>query len=166
MKRDFYEILGVDRQADADSIKKAYRKLAMQYHPDKNPGNKEAEDKFKEAARAYEVLSDPEKRARYDRFGHQGVDGPGGMGGPQFHDASDIFEAFGDLFGDFFGQAQGRGRGRGGSARRGADLHYVLQIDLNDVLNGTQKPIAFESEMDCQDCGGTGAAAGSQPEVC
>src|SRR3954467_5726045 len=116
MKRDFYEILGVAREADGDTIKKAYRKMAMQFHPDKNPGNKEAEEKFKEAARAYEVLSDKDKRARYDRFGHQGVDGPGRMGGgPQFHDVSDIFEAFGDIFGDFFGN---QARGGGGRQRR------------------------------------------------
>src|SRR4051812_12199717 len=104
MKRDYYEILGVVKDADGDTIKKAYRKLAMQYHPDQNPGDKASEDKFKECARAYEVLSDKDKRARYDRFGHQGVDGPGGGGGHGFQDASDIFEAFGDIFGDFFGQ--------------------------------------------------------------
>lgn len=171
MKRDFYEILGVQRDADADTIKKAYRKLAMQFHPDKNPGNKEAEEKFKEAARAYEVLSDKDKRARYDRFGHQGVDGPsGGPGGAQFHDVSDIFNAFGDIFGDIFGGAQGRGgpgggRQRGGP-RRGSDLRYLLQIDLVDVLEGVQKPISFESEEDCKDCSGSGAEKGSKAETC
>lgn len=169
MKRDYYEILGVSRDAQADVIKKAYRKLAMQYHPDKNPGDKSAEDKFKEAARAYEVLGDPEKRARYDRFGHQGVDGPmGGGAGPQFHDVGDIFEAFGDIFGDFFGQQQGRGRqgARGNSPRRGADLRYILEIDLKDVLESSQKPISFECEDDCKTCEGTGAEAGSKPEIC
>lgn len=171
MKRDYYEILNVGRDADADTIKKAYRKLAMQFHPDKNPGDKEAEDKFKEAARAYEVLSNKDTRARYDRFGHQGVDGPsGGAGGGQFHDVGDIFEAFGDIFGDFFGgpgQGQGRSRGgRRGGARRGSDLRYILEIKLEDVLTGIQKPIQFESEQDCKDCSGTGAEAGSKPEVC
>jgi len=170
MKRDFYEILGVSRDAQADVIKKAYRKLAMQYHPDKNPGDKASEDKFKEAARAYEVLSDPDKRSRYDRFGHQGVDGPGGgPGGQPFHDVSDIFEAFGDIFGDFFGQQQGRGGGpgtRGRSQRRGADLRYILEIDLKDVLESSQKPITFDCEDDCKDCSGTGAEAGSKVETC
>src|ERR1044072_7862095 len=108
-ERDYYEILGVSKDADGEVIKKAYRKLAMQFHPDKNPGNDEAEEKFKEAAIAYEVLSDREKRARYDRFGHAGVNG--GMGGPHFQDVGDIFEAFGDIFGDFFGGGQRR---RGG----------------------------------------------------
>jgi molecular chaperone DnaJ len=171
MKRDFYEILGVTREADGDTIKKAYRKLAMQYHPDKNPGDKEAEDKFKECARAYEVLSDKDKRSRYDRFGHQGVDGPAGGGGPHFHDVGDIFEAFGDIFGDFFGGAGGPGGARGARGnpqgpRRGADLRYLLEIDLNDVLTGTQKPISFESDEECKDCAGSGAEAGSKPETC
>jgi len=171
MKRDFYEILGVGKDADADTIKKAYRKKAMEFHPDKNPGNKEAEDKFKEAARAYEVLSDQNLKARYDRFGHQGVDGPGagGAGGPHFHDASDIFEAFGDIFGDLFGQQQGR---RGGQQRqrngpmRGADLRYVMEIDLKDVLNGVEKPISFECEDNCQTCEGSGAEPGTGVETC
>jgi molecular chaperone DnaJ len=167
MKRDFYEILGVARDADADTIKKAYRKLAMQFHPDKNPGNKEAEEKFKEAAHAYEVLSDSEKRSRYDRFGHQGVDGSAGMGGPHFQDVGDIFEAFGDIFGDFFGGAgMGQGRSRRGGQRRGADLRYVLELDLTDVLDGAQKPIRFECEEDCKVCSGTGAEKGTHPETC
>ena len=169
MKRDYYEILGVEKNAEPDAIKKAYRKLAMQFHPDKNPGNKEAEDKFKEAARAYEVLSDQAKRQRYDRFGHQGVDGPGGGGGHQFHDAADIFEAFGDIFGDFFGQQQGRGGQRGrsqGGPRRGNDLRYIMQIELKDVLESSQKPISFESEEDCKPCAGAGAEPGSKVETC
>ncbi|MBX3022013.1 MAG: molecular chaperone DnaJ [Bdellovibrionales bacterium] len=167
MKRDFYEILGVTREADGDTIKKSYRRLAMQFHPDKNPGDKEAEEKFKECARAYEVLSDKDKRARYDRFGHQGVDGPGGMGGPHFQNASDIFEAFGDIFGDFFGQ-QGRGGGarRGTGPRRGADLRYLMEIDLVDVLDGVQKPISFQCEDNCKTCDGSGAEAGSKVETC
>ncbi|MGE3681871.1 MAG: molecular chaperone DnaJ [Bdellovibrionales bacterium] len=166
MKRDYYEILGVSRDADGETIKRAYRKMAMQYHPDKNPGNKEAEEKFKEAARAYEVLSDSNKRARYDRFGHQGVEGPaGGGGGPHFQDVGDIFEAFGDIFGDFFGGARGSGQRRGGP-RRGADLRYVLEIDLKDVLEGVQKPITFQCEEDCKSCQGSGAEPGTAPEVC
>jgi molecular chaperone DnaJ len=169
-KRDFYEILSVERTADGTTIKKAYRKLAMQYHPDKNPGNKEAEEKFKEAARAYEVLSDPEMRQRYDRFGHQGVDGPGGMGGHQFHDVGDIFEAFGDIFGDFFGGGGGgRGQSRGRNAqgpRRGADLRYILELDLKDVLESSQKPITFKCEEDCHDCLGSGAEKNSGVETC
>lgn len=166
MKRDFYEILGVARTADGDTIKKAYRKLAMQFHPDKNPDNKEAEDKFKECARAYEVLSNAEMRARYDRFGHQGVDGPQG-GGHQFHDVGDIFEAFGDIFGDFFGgQGGGRQRRHPNGPRRGNDLRYVLEIELKDVIDGIQKPIEFESEDSCKTCEGSGAEAGSKSETC
>src|SRR5665213_1804128 len=148
MKRDYYEILEVSRDAEGDIIKKAYRKMAMQFHPDKNPGNKEAEDKFKECARAYEVLSNKDLRARYDRFGHQGVEGGQGRGGPHFQDVGDIFEAFGDIFGDFFGQGQGGGRqrqSRTGPAR-GADLRYIMEIELKDVIEGIQNPIEFECE--------------------
>ncbi len=174
MKRDFYEILEVAKDATPEVIKKAYRQKAMQFHPDKNPGNKEAEDKFKEAARAYEVLSNADTRARYDRFGHQGVDGGAGRGGggPHFQDANDIFEAFGDIFGDLFGgAAAGGGARRGGqrrgqSATRGADLRYVMEIELQDVLTGIEKPIQFECEDSCTDCQGTGAQAGSSVETC
>ena len=169
MKRDFYEILGVARDAEADVIKKAYRKLAMKFHPDQNPGDKAAEDSFKEAARAYEVLSDANKRARYDRFGHQGVDGPGagGGGGGGFADASDIFEAFGDIFGDFFGGQGGqRSRGGRGGVRRGNDLRYVMEIELKDVVTGVQKPINFQCEDGCDACGGSGAEPGTRPETC
>ena len=169
MKRDYYEILGVSREADADTIKKAYRKLAMQFHPDKNPGDKEAEDKFKECARAYEVLSNAETRARYDRFGHQGVDGPG-AGGPHFQDVGDIFEAFGDIFGDFFGGGAGQGRsrrGRGhGGPNRGSDLRYVMEIELKDVIEGVQQPIEFDCEDNCEVCSGTGAEKGSTADTC
>jgi molecular chaperone DnaJ len=166
MQRDLYEVLGVDRQADGDAIKKAYRKLAMQFHPDKNPGNKEAEDKFKEAATAYEVLSDSEKRARYDRFGHAGVGGGGGPGAQGFSDVSDIFEAFGDIFGDFFGGGgPTRGRRRN-QPRRGADLRYYLDMDLKDVLNGLQKDIDYDIEAGCGACDGSGAKKGTKPTVC
>lgn len=166
MKADYYEILGVAKDADGDTIKKAYRKLAMQFHPDKNPGDKSAEDKFKECARAYEVLGDPEKRTRYDRFGHQGVDGPG-MGGPHFQDVSDIFSAFGDIFGDFFGQGGGQRQSRSRTGpQRGADLRYVMEIDLKDVIDGVQRPITFESEDACVECDGSGANKGSSVETC
>ena len=166
-KRDFYEILEVTREADGDTIKKSYRRLAMQYHPDKNPGNKEAEDKFKECARAYEVLSDKEMRARYDRFGHQGVDGGPGRGGPHFQDVGDIFEAFGDIFGDFFGQGGGRQRQQSRTGPgRGADLRYVMEIELKDVLEGVQNPIEFECEDNCAECEGRGAEKGSSSETC
>lgn len=164
--RDFYEILGVDKGADSDVIKKAYRKLAMQFHPDRNPGNKEAEEKFKEAASAYEVLSDPQKRAQYDRFGHQAF--ASGGGGPQFHNMEDIFSSFGDIFSDFFGggMSGGReGRSRNG-ARRGSDLRFITEIDLEDVLKGLEKDIEFDTEQNCESCHGTGAEKGSQPEVC
>jgi molecular chaperone DnaJ len=138
----------------------------MQFHPDKNPGNKEAEEKFKEAATAYEVLSDNEKRARYDRFGHAGVGGPGGGGQQGFADVSDIFEAFGDIFGDFFGGAtQSRGRRRN-QPRRGADLRYYLDMELKDVLNGLQKDIEYDIESSCQTCSGSGAKKGTTPVTC
>jgi len=163
-KRDYYVILGVERDSDGDTIKKAYRKLAMQYHPDKNPGNKEAEDKFKEAAEAYEVLSNKDKRMRYDQFGHAGV---GGFGGGQgFHDASDIFEAFGDIFGDFFGGGGRPQRGNPNRPRRGSDLRYFLEIDLKEVLDGLEKEISFDSETTCGTCHGSGGKDGSKPITC
>jgi len=166
MPRDFYEILGVDKGADQNAIKKAYRQMAMKYHPDKNPGDKQAEERFKEAAEAYGVLSDPQKKAQYDRFGHAGFQGfPGGGGG--FHDVNDIFSAFGDIFGDFFGgQAGARGRGSRSRTQRGSDLRYVMDIDLVDVLKGTEKSIEFEAEVQCKTCSGSGAKAGSSPDTC
>lgn len=164
MNSDFYQVLGVTRDADQTAIKKAYRKMAMQFHPDKNPGDKQAEEKFKEAARAYEVLGNPEKRARYDRFGHAGVDGF--QGGAGFSDINDIFDAFGDIFGDFFGGGAGRSARQRNSPRRGRDLRYFLEIDLKDVMLGAQRSIDFQAEMSCETCGGTGAQAGSQPEPC
>ncbi len=164
---DYYQILGVSKDADQSTIKKAYRKLAMKYHPDQNPGDKEAEEKFKEAAEAYDVLSDDDKRNRYDRFGKAGVSGAGGGGHPGFGDINDIFGAFGDIFGDFFGGATGGGRGRSAnSPRRGSDLRYFLDVDLKDVIDGIQKEISFEAEDDCDDCSGTGAAKGTSPETC
>lgn len=164
---DYYDILGVSKDADATTIKKAYRKLAMKYHPDQNPGNQEAEEKFKEAAQAYEVLSDDQKRQRYDQFGEAGVNGGFGGGGAGFHDVNDIFSAFGDIFGDFFGGGAGGQRTRRGSrARRGSDLRYYLEISLLDVLNGAEKEIQFDAEESCGDCSGSGAKPGTKPEPC
>ena len=166
MAKDYYEILGVDRSADASTLKKAYRKLAMKYHPDKNPGDQVAEDKFKEAAQAYEVLSDSEKRQRYDRFGEAGVNGGAGGFGGGFRDAEDIFGAFGDIFGDFFGGGGARSGRRQSRVQRGADLRYNLEIDLKDVLDGKEEVIEFTSEESCKTCDGSGAKAGTQPQTC
>ncbi|MFN8790362.1 MAG: molecular chaperone DnaJ [Bdellovibrionales bacterium] len=164
--RDYYEILGVARDADAETIKKAYRKLAMQFHPDRNPGNAEAEEKFKEAAGAYEVLSDAQKRAQYDRFGHQAFSG--GRGGPQFENMEDIFASFGDIFSDFFGGGMGGGRDsrRSSGPRRGADLRYIAEIELEDVLKGLERDIEFETDQTCETCHGSGAEKGSAAETC
>ncbi len=163
--QDYYEILGVPRDADQDTIKRSYRRLAMQYHPDKNPGSKEAEEKFKAAAGAYEILGDPEKRAKYDRFGHAAFQG--GMGGG-FRDVEDVFASFSDIFGDFFGGATGgrsrRGRHQGPS--RGSDLRYVCAIELKDVITGLEKDIEFDTEESCRTCSGTGAKEGTRPETC
>lgn len=164
--RDFYEVLGVERSADQETIKKAYRKLAIQFHPDKNPGNQEAEDKFKECASAYEILGDPEKRAKYDRFGHQAFQGGRG-GGQGFSDVEDIFSNFGDIFGDLFGMGGGGRRSRDPNApRKGADLRYLAEITLADVIQGAEKDIEFDTEASCQTCDGKGAEKGSKPETC
>lgn len=166
--KDFYEILGVARDADADTIKKAYRKLAMQFHPDKNPGNQEAEDKFKEAAEAYDVLSNAEKRARYDRYGAAAFgQGGGGGHGPGFTNVEDIFQSFGDIFGDFFGGGAGPGASRRrGGPQRGSDLRYLTEITLKEVVEGVDKEIEFQAEEGCDDCQGSGAEKGSKPVVC
>lgn len=165
--RDFYEVLGVDRGAEADVIKKAYRKLAMQWHPDKNPGDKSAEEKFKEAAAAYEVLSDPEKRSLYDRYGHQAF-AQGGRGGGfgGFENAEDIFSSFGDIFGDFFGGGQRSQKQNRNAPRRGSDLRYVTEVSLKEVVEGIEKEIKFEVDENCEPCNGTGAAKGSTPVTC
>lgn len=164
--RDYYEILGVERSAEADVIKKAYRKLAMQLHPDKNPGDKEAEEKFKEAAEAYGVLSDPEKRSQYDRFGKQAF--AGGFGGNSgFGDVNDIFSHFGDVFGDFFGGGMSSGqRRRSTGPRRGADLRYVTEVTLKEVIEGVDRDIEFDSEDNCETCNGAGTEKGTTPVVC
>lgn len=160
-KRDYYEVLGVAKTADADAIKKAYRQAAMKFHPDKNPGNKEAEEKFKEAASAYEVLSDTQKRAQYDRFGHQAFQQGGG---PGFTDAEDIFSHFSDIFGDFFG---GGGRPQNRNAtRKGSDLRYVTEISLKEVIEGVEREIEFETESSCTSCNGTRAEKGTSPITC
>lgn len=163
-KRDYYEILGVTRTANADEIKKAYRKLALQYHPDRNPDDPDAEKHFKEAAEAYQVLSNEEKRSLYDRFGHEGVNRAGG--GPGFAGVEDIFANFGDIFGDIFGFG-GRGGGRGRTrGRPGADLRYDLTITLHEAAFGVQKEITIQKHQTCGTCSGTGAKPGTSPQPC
>ncbi len=161
-KRDYYEVLGVGRDAGADDIKKAYRKLAMQHHPDRNPGDKQAEQNFKEAAEAYEVLKDDEKRAAYQRYGHaafeQGGPGPGGF---DFNFTSSFADVFDDLFGEFMGQ-----RGGGGGSARGADLRYNLEITLEDAFNGKRAKVRVPTMVVCGECGGSGAEGASRPVAC
>lgn len=161
-KRDYYEVLGVQKSASADEIKSAYRKLALKYHPDRNPGDKEAEEKFKEAAEAYSVLSDPDKRSRYDQFGHAGVDGGGGFGGGQGMNMDDIFSQFGDIFGSFFGGGGGFG-GFGGGKRtgrrvaRGSNLRIKVKLTLEEIDKGCEKKIKVNKYVACKECGGSGA---------
>ena len=162
-KRCYYEILGVERTASDETIKKNYRKLAMLYHPDKNPGNQEAEEKFKEAAEAYEILSDSAKRQRYDRFGHEGLKGSDFQG---FSSFDDIFSNFNDIFSDFFGtRHQGRSRTRS-SARPGADLRYDLTISFMDAAMGVSMDIDVIKNTACQECNGTGSEPGQKASVC
>ena len=161
-KRCYYEILSVSRNATEEDIKKSYRRLAMQYHPDRNPGNREAEERFKEAAEAYEVLSDPQKREIYNQYGHEGLSSSGFQG---FSGFEDIFSSFGDIFGDIFGFSNGRGRSRT-SARAGADLRYDLQISFMEAAFGLNKDIEIEKLARCHECGGSGSAPGTSPEVC
>src|SRR5499427_1674666 len=162
-KRDYYEVLGVNRDADEEAIKKAYRRLAMKHHPDRNPDNPKAEELFKEAKEAYEVLTDANKRAAYDRYGHAGIDPRAGMsgaaGGAGF---SNFADAFGDIFGDIFNQARG---GRA-SVYRGADLRYNLEVPLEQAARGTETRIRIPTYEDCETCKGTGAKPGTQPRTC
>ncbi len=162
-KRDFYEILGVSRGASDDEVKKAYRKLAMKHHPDRNPGDKVAEEKFKEASEAYQVLSDPERRAQFDRFGHAAFEqGGGGFGGFDFS-GSGFEDVFGDIFGDFFSTGRGRGRAR---ARRGEDLRYDLEIKFEDAAFGAEKTISVPRLAGCDVCSGRGTRGGAARETC
>lgn len=161
-KRDFYEVLGVAKSASADEIKKAYRKVAMQFHPDRNPGDKAAEEKFKEAAEAYEVLSDQEKKAQYDRFGHAGLNNRSGFGGGQGMNMDDIFSNFGDIFGDdIFGSFFGGGgaRQRGGKARgtRGSNLRIKLKMNYEEIAKGANKTVKVKKYTSCTTCSGSGA---------
>jgi molecular chaperone DnaJ len=160
-QRDYYDVLGVGRDAGETEVKSAYRKLALKHHPDRNPGDKDAEDKFKQAAEAYAVLGDAEKRARYDRFGHAGVTGPGAGGGPGFN--PDIFADFSDILGDFFGFGGG---GRRGGPARGADLRFDLEIEFKQSYEGAETTIQIPREENCETCKGTGAAAGTTREAC
>ena len=172
-KRDYYEVLGVEKNANADEIKKAYRKAAIKYHPDKNPGDKEAEEKFKEAAEAYDVLSNEQKRARYDQFGHAGVSGAGGAGGfgggfGGGFSMDDIFSQFGDIFGGHFGGFGGGfgGAGGGRSVNRGSDIRVRIKLTLAEIANGTTKKIKVNKYIACEKCGGSGAKDSSSYSTC
>ncbi len=174
-KRDFYEILGVPKDADEATLKKAYRKVAMQFHPDRNPGNAEAEAKFKEAAEAYEVLNDADKRARYDRFGHAGLDGMQGGGGHGFGGGmtmEDIFAQFGDVFGEggspfdaFFGGGGGRGQTRG-RGQKGSNLRVKLTLSLEEIAHGVSKKIKVRKQVSCATCSGSGAKDSNSVATC
>ena len=161
-KRDYYEVLGVNRDADAEAIKKAYRKLAMKHHPDRNPDDKSAEEKFKEAKEAYEILTDGQKRAAYDQYGHAGVD-PSAGGGRGGAGSSGFSDAFGDIFGDIFGQARGGSRS---GVYRGADLRYNLEITLEQAARGTETKIRIPTAENCETCHGSGSKPGTQPKTC
>lgn len=167
-QRDYYEVLGVSRSAAADELKRAYKKLAAKYHPDRNPGDEEAITKFKEASEAFDVLNDPDKRARYDRFGHAGVGGAAGGGGAGFQDVGDIFNAFGDLFEGFgfqFGNRQGGGRSSGGAAR-GDSLQATVRIDLPEAFAGCRRELRISRRESCESCQGSGCKAGTAPAKC
>jgi molecular chaperone DnaJ len=170
-KKDYYELLGVSKSATPEELKKEYRKLAIKYHPDKNPGDSEAEAKFKEIAEAYSVLSDPDKKARYDRFGHEGVGGASGFGGGGGVNMEDIFSQFGDIFGDgspfgsFFG---GGGRSGGGrkAVRKGSDLRIKLKLNIEEIANGVEKKIKVKRYVSCKTCTGNGSKHGTSLQTC
>ncbi len=164
-KRDLYEVLGVNRDANDDEIKKAYRRLAMKHHPDRNPDNPKSEEAFKEAKHAYEVLSDAQKRAAYDQYGHAGVDPQAGMGGAGGAGMGGFADAFGDIFGDIFGAGRGGGGGRS-NVYRGADLRYNLEITLEEAARGADKMIRIPTTVECDTCHGSGAKKGTEPKVC
>ena len=170
-KRDYYEVLGLSKGASAEEIKKAYRKLAVKYHPDKNPGDKEAEEKFKEAAEAYSVLSDPDKKARYDQFGHAGVEGAGPDFSNGFGDLNDILnEMFGGAFSGGFGGFSGFGGGRSNQRQqkvyRGRDIRVRVRLTLEEIAKGVEKEISIEKSVPCDDCGGRGAKSSSDIRTC
>lgn len=170
-KRDYYEVLGVTKNASDEEIKKAYRVLAKKYHPDLNPGNKEAEEKFKEASEAYAILSDADKRRKYDQFGHAAFENGGGAGasGFGFSDMGDIFSNFGDIFGDLFGMGGFGGRRSSASAngpQKGANVRVGVTITFEEAVFGTKKEVTFNGHETCPDCGGSGARKGSNPETC
>jgi molecular chaperone DnaJ len=162
-KKDYYEVLGVNKDASEEEIKKAYRKLAMKYHPDRNPDNPKAEEQFKEAKEAYEMLSDSQKRAAYDQYGHAGVDPSMGGGGAGFGGAG-FADAFGDIFGDIFGG--GGARGQRSNVYRGADLRYNMEISLEDAAKGTETKIRIPVQAKCEPCNGSGAKSGKTPVTC
>lgn len=165
-KRDYYEVLGVQKNASDDELKKAYRVLAKKYHPDMNPGDKEAEAKFKEASEAYGVLSDPDKRAQYDRFGHAAFEnGGGGSGFSGFSDMGDIFSSFGDIFGDLFGMGGGSRRSYNGP-QKGTNLHSVITIAFDEAVFGTKKELNIDAKETCTECNGSGAKKGTTPQTC
>ena len=169
-KRDYYEVLGVDKSADEATLKKAYRVLAKKYHPDANPGDKEAEAKFKEASEAYAVLSDPEKRAKYDKFGHSAFDGAGGSGFDYSNmDFSDIFGDFGDIFGSIFGGGGFGGFGgrrNSNSPMKGANIRTSVRLTFMEAVFGCKKEIELNVKEECKSCRGSGAKAGTSPETC
>ena len=160
-KRDYYEVLGVARDASETEIKKAYRRVAMKFHPDRNPGDRDSEERFKEASTAYEVLSDSQKRAAYDQFGHAGVEGAAGGAGAGFGGAS-----FSDIFGDVFGDIFGGGRGGRSGPQRGSDLRYTLEVDLEEAVRGSTAKIRVPTLTRCEECSGSGAKKGSSPVTC
>jgi molecular chaperone DnaJ len=162
-KKDYYEVLGVNRDSSEDDLKKAYRKLAMKHHPDRNPDNPKAEEHFKEAKEAYEVLSDAQKRVAYDQYGHAGVD-PSARSGAGAHGFGNFSDAFGDIFGDIFGG--GSGGGRRSNVYRGADLRYNMEISLEDAARGTETKIRIPVMIECETCHGSGAKPGTQPTTC